>query len=190
MPRPAATARSSAARTRQRLLASVSRDPHTGLIRRGRVERRAFEVVIRMPKRLESPNRWLWTSWMVKKRAVDAWAQAIRQAALDSSSVDWVALATAAVSPAASVGWLAPPVRVRVTVERLVPSTRHLIKDSVHNLAFASKGVVDCVVKAGFLRDDSDRHIDLVCTQAVSPDGLDWTVITITAPSATEHYTA
>jgi hypothetical protein len=188
MPRPSTTGRSSGARVRQRLLASVSRDPRTGLLRRGRVERRAFEVAIRLPKRLESPNRWLWTSWMVKKRAVDAWAQAIRQAVLDTPGVDWVAATQ--VSPAASVGWLAPPVKVRVTVDRLVPSPRHLIKDSVHNLAFASKGVVDCVVKAGFLRDDSDQHIELVCTQAVSPDGLDWTVITITAPSATEHYTA
>jgi hypothetical protein len=79
-------------------------------------------------------------------------------------------------------------VKVRVDVERLVPGTRHFITDTTHNLTFASKGVVDCVVKAGFLRDDSDRHIDLHCTQAVSPDGLDWTVVTITAPSATENY--
>lgn len=188
MLRRPATARSSAARTRQRLLASVSRDPRTGLIRRGRVERLAFQVVIRLPKRLESPNRWLWTSWMVKKRAVDAWAKAIRQAVLDTAGVDG-GLAVQ-VSAAAGVGWLAPPVKVRVQVERLVPGTRHFIKDTVHNLAFSSKAVIDCVVKAGFLRDDSDQHIDLHCTQAVSPDGLDWTVITITAPSATEHYTS
>jgi hypothetical protein len=182
----AATRRRPAGKSRARLLASVGRDPKTGLLRRGRVERRAFQVVIRVPKRLESPNRWLWTSWMVKKRAVDAWAKAVRQAVLDTPGADFVT--SAQVSPAAGVGWMAPPVKVRVDVERLVPGTRHLIKDTVHNLAFASKGLVDCVVKAGFLRDDSDQHIDLHCTQAVSPDGLDWTVVTITAPSATENY--
>lgn len=182
----AATRRRSAAKSRARLLASVGRDPKTGLLRRGCVERRAFQVAIRLPKRLESPNRWLWTSWQVKKRAVDAWATAIRRAVLETAGSD--AAATVRVSPAAGVGWTAPPVKVRVDCERLVPSTRHFITDTTHNLNFASKGVVDCVVKAGFLRDDSDRHIDLHCTQAVSPDGLDWTVITITAPGAMETY--
>lgn len=170
----------SKSRERERLMASVVRDPKTGVVRRGRVERRAFGLTLHLPKRLESPNKWLWTSWQVKKRIVDAWALVIRQAVLDTPGVD--AAAAVRVSPAGGAGWMAPPVRVRVDVQRLVPSTRHFITDTTHNLLFASKGVIDCVVKAGFLRDDSDRHIDLHSTQAVSPDGLDWTVITLTAP--------
>lgn len=182
--RPAAIRRSpSKARERQRLMASVERDPETGVVRRGRIERRAFGITLHLPKRLESPNKWLWTSWQVKKRIVDAWALVIRQAVIDTPCLD--AAAAVRVSPAAGAGWMAPPMRVRVEVQRLVPSARHFISDTTHNLAFASKGVVDCVVKAGFLRDDSDRHIDLVCTQAVSPDRLDWTVIDIAAPTGT-----
>lgn len=165
---------------RQRLTSVIARHPVTFQVIPGWVERRPGRVVLYLPKRLESPNRWLWTHWRVKHAVSKAWAQVIQCAVLDTPGVDRAAAVTT--SPAGGVGWIAPPHRSRVEVKRLVPSERHFITDTTHNLAFASKAVVDCVVKAGFLRDDSDRHIDLQCTQEVSPDGIDWTVIAITAP--------
>jgi hypothetical protein len=165
--------------TAARLDAVTTFDPATGKLRHGHVDRRPFEVVLHLPKRLESPNRWLWTHWRTKHRVALAWGQVIRLAVLDTPHVD---RATAVrVSPAAAVGWLAPPMQVRVDVLRRVRTAHALIKDR-QNLDFASKALVDQVVKAGFLRDDSDAHIDLHSSQELSGDRLDWTRITITAP--------
>lgn len=161
------------------LEAVITVDPKTGQRRRGRVERAAFTVALHLPKRLESANRWLWTHWRTKHRVSLAWAQVIVNAVLDTPGVNQGMAVRG--TPAGAVGWMAPPMRVRVDVQRLVPGPRHLIADRA-NLDFASKAVIDCVVKAGFLRDDSDEHIDLHSAQAVSADGLDWTVITITGP--------
>jgi hypothetical protein len=157
----------------------VARDPRTGALRRGRVERVAFGVTLHLPKRLPTPNRWLKLHWSTYARIKSAWAEVIRLAVLDSSSAGHrLALRT---TLAGAMGWIAPPVRARVRITRIVRHRRHFITDP-DNRRFAGKALVDCLVDAGFLRDDSEDHIDLHVDQEVSTDGLDWTVVAITVP--------
>lgn len=162
-------------RERQRLTEAFSRDPRTGVVRRGAVTFDAAVLTLRLPKRLESPNKWLWVHHQVKGRAKKAWATLIAVTTCDA-----IARPTRAAfeTPAAAFGWAAPDQRVQVTVRRLVARRSHFITDD-DNLAFAGKGLMDCIVQAGFLRDDSREAIALQVEQAVSPDGQPWTEIEI-----------
>lgn len=163
-------------RERQRLTEAFSRDPRTGVVRRGAVQFDGAVLTLRLPKRLESPNKWLWVHHQVKGRAKKAWATLIAVTTCDA-----IARPTRAVigqTPAAAFGWAAPKQRVRVTVRRLVARRSHFITDD-DNLAFAGKGLMDCVVQAGFLRDDHRDAIALQVEQGVSPDGQPWTEIEI-----------
>jgi len=172
-------ARASRRRELARMQSAVTVDPRTHRVRLARVERVARGITLHLPRRLDSPNRWLWTHWSTKAAVKNAWALAIRLAVLDSTTVE--RHLAVQVSPAAAMGWIAPPARARVAIERLVPSARHFITDR-DNRTFAGKGLVDCLVQAGFLRDDTEDAIDLVVDQRVSPDRLDWTVVAITVP--------
>jgi hypothetical protein len=171
-----------AARRRQqtRMEAAVTRDA-AGQVRRGRVERQAFGITLHLPKFLPSPNQWHWAPWWRKARIKAAWVEVIRVTAIDNSHAGTrlAALST----PAGALGWMAPPapVRARVAITRQVATAQKLIHDD-DNLSFAAKPLLDCVVEAGFLRGDSREEIDRHYDQVVSPDGLDWTVITITVP--------
>lgn len=166
-------------RERQLLTGVVTRDPRTGGVRHGRAEIADGCCVLWLPKRLMSPNRSLATHWTTKLRARKAWARVIRLAVADTMQRPTIA---AFETPALALGWTPPVARVRVHLERRAPTRRHLLTDR-DNLFASVKGVVDAVVRAGFVEDDRDAAIDLQVTQTVSPDGLDWTVVTI-APLA------
>jgi hypothetical protein len=169
-------------RLNMRLEAGIVIDPVTRMIRKGRIERRPFGVTLHLPKPLPSPNRWLRAHWRTQQRVSAAWAECIQLAALDSCPAGRpMALRT---TPAGAVGWLAPPMRVRVVITKLERQPRHFITDA-DNLKFAGKKLLDCLVRAGFLRDDSERHIDLAVEQALTRDGLVWTVVDIAAPEVT-----
>jgi hypothetical protein len=174
-------ARAKRRRASVRLTSAIARDPQTGTIRRGRVEREAFGIRLYLPKFLPSPNQWHWAPWWQKSRIKAAWVEVIRVTAIDNSAAGTrlAALST----PAGALGWMAPPppVRARVDITRQVATAQKLIRDD-DNLSFAAKPLLDCIVQAGFLRGDSREEIDRHYDQVVSPDGLDWTVIAITVP--------
>jgi hypothetical protein len=172
-------ARATRRRASVRLTTAFSRDPQTGAIRRGRVERVAFGLRLYLPKFLPSPNQWHWAPWWQKSRIKAAWAELIRVTAIDNSSAG--TRLAALTTPAGALGWMAPPVRARVVITRQVATGRKFIHDD-DNLAFAAKPLLDCIVQAGFLRGDSREDVDRRCDQVVSADGLDWTVVAITVP--------
>ncbi|MGE0363027.1 MAG: hypothetical protein AB7R67_20100 [Vicinamibacterales bacterium] len=167
-----------------RLTTVVERDPTTGQVRLGRVERVPRGITLVLPKLLPSPNQWHWKPWYVKRGIKAAWDALIRLTATDHSAAGRrLAMAT---TPAGALGWMAPPAPLlaRVVVTRQVAHAGQFIADD-DNLHFAAKPLIDCLVDAGFLRGDSRREIDRVTDQAVSPDGQPWTVIAITVPEET-----
>lgn len=172
-------ARAARQRKRRRLETGVSRDPQTGQVRRGRIERRAFGVTLHLPKRLEHGNDSDRVHWSRRYRMKAAWSELIQLAAYDSSAAG-VRLARQT-TPAGAMGWIPPPGRALVVFTRLVPNEQHFVRD-VDNLWWGGKALADCLVQAGFLRDDSMEVIDRRFAQAVSRDGLDWTVVAITVP--------
>jgi len=69
--------------------------------------------------------------------------------------------------------------RMRVEIERHVPSRRNFIQDD-DNLAFCSKPVLDALKRQGYIKDDSRKWLDHPSpTQHVSADGKDWTVVRV-----------
>ena len=162
-----------------RLTRAFERDPKTGEIRCGRVERVARGVTLVLPKLLPSPNQWLWKPWQAKLRITAAWDDLIRVTAIDSSRAG--ARLARYTTPAGAVGWIAPPAPIvaDVVVTRQVTTAAHFIRDD-DNLPFAAKPLIDCLVSAGFLRGDSRQEIRRQCDQVVSPDGQPWTVVAIT----------
>lgn len=139
-------------------------------------------LVLRIPRRLESPNASRGAHWRVRHRISQTWEEEI-----------WAAVArqTGARTPVevlvcmnaipalkrnpASIG------RQRVTIERHVPSRRNFIKDD-DNLAFCAKPVNDALKRLVYIRDDSRKWLEQPTpTQHVSADKKDWTVITIEA---------
>jgi hypothetical protein len=175
-PRVPCTA-AAAGKRRSRLTLLLPSEPHpvTLQVRQGRVERLdGGGLQIWLPKKLESPNAWLWTHWRTKVAAKRAWAFALRLAVVDTLRQARLDVER----PALALGWLAPTTRVRVVIDRQVTSARAFIKDR-ENRYFAGKALVDCLVQGGFLRDDREADIDLEVTQTVSDDGGNWTVVTI-----------
>jgi hypothetical protein len=158
----------------QRLTGSVTRDPKTGRVRRGRIEIAWPRLVLGLPKRLERPNAWLWAHWRTKKAAKDAWARLIATTVCDFVGRPSIADYR---RPADAIGWVPPAGRLRVEIVRHVTRGPGIPDDD--NLLFSAKGLADCLVQAGFLRDDTRKEIDLQVVQVPSADGLDLTVITI-----------
>lgn len=145
-------------RTRTPLAATGSSAASSQLARRTQ----SVALVLRIPRRLDSPNTWHGAHWRVKHTISQAWEHEI-----------WLA--------AAQQGKRAPkaPGRMRVTVTRYVKSARNLIRDD-DNLAFAVKPLNDALKRLGYLRDDSRTWLEQPTpTQHVSDDGTDYTVIII-----------
>jgi len=139
-------------------------------------------ITIRLPYRLESPNKLLHAHWRVRTRDKQAWRRRLERAIADASGHTTCA---GFVQPVMALGL--PPVqdKRRVQVERLVPSRRNFIKDD-DNLVYAQKPLLDQIRGCGFLRDDARQWTELLPpVQRVSDDGRDWTVITITPMEAT-----
>lgn len=120
---------------------------------------------LKIPRRLESPNTWNGKHWRTKYRITQTWEQEIHLQTLPQ------------IGPVYSRD--VPDARMRVDVERHVPSRRHFIRDE-DNLVFATKPLRDALKRQYLIRDDSSRWLlHPIPTQYVSEDGKDWTVIRI-----------
>jgi len=128
-------------------------------------------LVLRIPRRLESPNTWNGRHWRVKHRISQEWEDCVRSCEKDADTYERPVLTFDADGNVAH--------RVRVTVERYVPSMRNFIRDD-DNLRFAVKPLLDALKRQGYIKNDSRRWLEHPTpTQHVSTDGKDWTVVTI-----------
>lgn len=139
-------------------------------------------LTLTIPRRLESPNTWNGRHWRVKHEISQAWEKSIGSALLDvyvaAGEKPGLAVAlTAMCGPKKTIGYEAG--RMRVSVERKVPSARNFIRDD-DNLRFAVKPLLDALKRQGYIRNDSRKWLEHPTpTQTVSSDGKDWTVVTI-----------
>jgi Holliday junction resolvase RusA-like endonuclease len=132
-------------------------------------------MVLKIPRRLDSPNTWNGRHWRVKHRLSQQWEQAV-----------WVEAAMTRGRP--TVAQIArqhlgggEPRKMRVTVERQVPSKRNFIRDD-DNLRFAVKPLLDALKRGGYVYDDARKWLEHPTpTQCVSEDGKDWTIVIIEA---------
>lgn len=157
----------------------VQVDPETRKLIRGSLI--AYDdggIEIRLPHRLESPNKLLHAHWRERTKDKHQWQARLITVISDAAGVSGVA---ALDRPAAALGLPLVRDRRRLTFERLVPSSRNFIRDR-ENLVYSVKALCDQVCRMGFIRDDSMKWIDLDVTQRVSEDGRDWTVIRIDIP--------
>lgn len=157
---------------------AVAIDPVTRKARLGScVVQADGTVVLRLPLRLASPNETLHAHFRVRTEIKKAWRAQLEAAVATATG----RLSVADAEPLVRALGLEPCAgRRRVEVTRLVPSVRNLIKDD-DNLVYAQKPLLDQIRRAGFLRDDARAWTELAPpVQAVSEDGLDWTVVVIT----------
>lgn len=154
----------------------------------------ARPLVLKMPRRLESPNSWQGRHWRVKHRLSQEWEKAIGGAMVDhiltkarragnhNPKPDFPLALLCMMGPrgAAKVTKnVLTPRRYRVLVERAVPSTRNFIRDD-DNLRFAVKPLLDALKRQGYIYNDSRKWLDHPTpTQRVSEDGKDYTIVTI-----------
>lgn len=139
---------------------------------------------LRIPRRLESPNTWNGRHWRVKHRISQEWEKGVGDAFLDRLAATgpkpgFLDALAAHVGPKKWLGFDAG--KMRVEVERHVPSARNFIRDD-DNLRFAVKPLLDALKRKGYIKNDSRKWLDHPTpTQHVSADGKDWTVIRIEA---------
>lgn len=120
------------------------------------------ELVIRVPRRLQSVNGGLRAMWHVRHQQTKAWEQDIW--ALTQGMEGVKAL---------------PRTRRRVVITREVPSTRDFIRDT-DNLFAACKPLCDALKRLDYLCDDAAQFLDLAKPrQVISADGQHWTEIRI-----------
>lgn len=137
-------------------------------------------MTLKIPRRLESPNTWQGRHWSVKHRISQEWEQEVwAQVARQTKARSVVAvLGVMNAIPALkrrpeSIG------RMRVEVTRQVSKARHFIRDD-DNLRFSVKPLMDSLKRLGYIRDDSRKWLEHPTpTQSVSPDGKDYTIVTI-----------
>lgn len=139
-------------------------------------------LVLKIPRRLESPNTWQGRHWRVKHRLSQTWEKAIGAALCDQLAkqaggrMDFPTALLCMVGPK-SIGECRQ--RNRVLVERQVPSLRNFIRDD-DNLRFAVKPLLDALKRQGYIHNDSRKWLEHPTpTQSVSVDGKDWTIVTI-----------
>lgn len=138
-----------------------------------------MSLVLRIPRRLDSPNTWNGRHWRVKHRLSQTWEQEISAAVMFTArgvrtdrSLAYCQRGPGAFGDAASS-------RVRVVIERHVPSARNFIRDD-DNLRFSVKPLLDALKRQGYIKNDSRKWLEHPTpTQHVSADGKDWTVITM-----------
>lgn len=135
----------------------------------------------RIQRRLETPNIWNGRHWRVKHRISQEWEGAIGATRMWTRGQvrSDVSLVQCLTGPA-GVG-LGAQGRVRVEVERHVPSGRNFIRDD-DNLRFCVKPLLDALKRQGYIKNDSRKWLDHPTpTQHISSDGKDWTVVRIEA---------
>lgn len=139
-------------------------------------------ATLRIERKLQTPNHALWAHWHVKRNDRQAWEASIRHALVchlddqartraDREAVGTVALATGPLPRA-------PEGRYTVTVERIVPSARHFIRDD-DNLTYSVKPVLDALTACGLIYDDSREWLDRPLPTQRAVPGTTATVLTI-----------
>lgn len=130
-------------------------------------------MTLKIPRRLDSPNRWQGRHWRVKHRLTTEWQNAV-----------WIQAAIVSGPPTLQdvvsrhLGGTDIQ-KVRVTVERQVPTRRNFIRDD-DNLRFSVKPLLDALKRQGYIKNDSRKWLEHPTpTQSVSPDGKDYTIVTI-----------
>lgn len=133
-------------------------------------------MTLSIPRRLESPNQSRGAHWRVRHRITQEWERAIWD--IEVSRPDLIADLAIALRRGPK-DWM----RMRVEIERHVPSKRNFIRDD-DNLAFAKKPLLDALKRRGWIKDDSRKWCESpLPTQHVSVDGQDRTVIQISIVS-------
>lgn len=128
-----------------------------------------------LPIRLESPNVW------GSERT--AWRKTAARAALRTHlQIAYLHAGGPLISTKHSAGETR---RMRVTVTRLVPKSRNFIRDGDNRRA-CTKPLNDALQDLGLLFEDSERWLEQpMPDQAISPDGFDWTVVTLEPAEST-----
>lgn len=121
-----------------------------------------------IPRELASPNTWNGRHWRYKHRISQEWEKEIAYGvAAVMKPRDFVDALAAMNGPkfcGLTVG------KMRVTVERYVPSARNFIRDD-DNLRYSTKPVNDALKRQGYIKDDSRKWLEQpMPTQHVSED--------------------
>lgn len=118
----------------------------------------------------------------MKHRISQEWERALgsavaNQFVAEHGGIDFPTVLGAMVGPKKWAGLVAG--RMRVTVERIVPSGRNFIRDD-DNLRFSVKPLLDALKRQGYIRNDSRKWLDHPTpTQSISEDGQDYTVVSL-----------
>ena len=114
---------------------------------------------LEIPRVLDSPNIWQGRHWRVKHRLSQDWEDAIGRAfyvQIAGAPRDLLTALGCAVGPKTWEGIIVG--RMRLRVERHVPSRRQFIRDD-DNLRFAVKPLLDALKRQGYIRDDSRKWL-------------------------------
>ena len=137
-----------------------------------------MKTVLHLPRRLESPNIWNGRHWRVKHRISQEWEREIWIAVAKNAGAGFVMEALLCMNAIRAVKRRAEQ-KMRVTVERHVPSKRNFIRDD-DNLRFSVKPLLDALKRQGYIKNDSRTWLEHPTpTQYVSEDGKDYTIVTI-----------
>lgn len=117
-----------------------------------------MSLVLRIPRELRSPNKWLWGHWRIKQRERQAWETDIAASLLTEKGKRNVFALLEAMN-AVPDARRACSVKRRVTVTRIVPSTRRFIRDE-DNLRFSVKPVNDALKRLGLIKDDNAKWLE------------------------------
>lgn len=130
----------------------------------GRIEVEGIDLVITIPRLLDSPNTWQGRHWSYKDRLTKSWEQEL-------------SFARRVPAAAALIEAVARAPRVRALVTRVTRSRRNFIKDD-DNLRFVTKPLNDALVRARFMPGDSRTLLEQpMPEQIASPDVGPLTII-------------
>lgn len=152
----------------------VCRDANPGLL---------AELSLWLPYNAKTPNETLvGQHWNKKHKLTKAWERAIEIAIGEHIGATTL---SGFESAAAALGLSPIRSRMRVSITRLVPHRKHFVKDD-DNLDFIRKPILDALKRSGLIKDDKREYLDAPRPgQALSGDGLHWTVIRIEPSAAT-----
>lgn len=168
-----------AKRERDQMLFGLYAGGPGGKVRLAEVTSTPAVLTIRMPHRTPSLNDLIGYSAHRKARIRKAWAHRLDYAIALAAPRRAVAPEHLFPTLASRLDWVTPTNRPTVIVSRQVPGAKHFLDRD--NAWGGCKPVIDAIAAEGFIRNDRVKDIDLHIEQGVSPDGLDWTVITIDA---------
>lgn len=168
-----------ATRARNQMLFGLYAGGPDGKVRLAEVTSTPAVLTIRLPHRTPSLNDLIGYSAHRKARIRKAWAHRLDYAIALAAPRRAVAPEHLFPTLASRLDWVTPTNRPTVIVSRQVPGAKHFLDRD--NAWGGCKPVIDAIAAEGFIRNDRVKDIDLHVEQGVSPDGLDWTVITIDA---------